>query len=256
VANAVLGMANWAPLYRRWTSGAKLDVVAVGAKAILFGGLAADPRAPFGKPARLVQRAPAKVSPFDRRALDAARREAILMAASALFASRGIGATRVEDVAAAIGLSKRAIYHHIGHKDALVDACVQRAYQFHYEVMDMAERLPATRLEAVFGAVRDVIEAAGDPEIAVLVPFVRSGRLSEGQRQAMNAYADRLADGYRRILVEGQREGSIRRLPVDEVLGSMPGVFSWAAGWPPASGAERGRLADELATLIARGILA
>jgi len=256
VANAVVGMASWAPLHRRWTAGGELAQGAVGMKEILFRGLAADPKAAHAKPVCYVRPPPAKVDLFDRRALEDARREGILMAASALFNSRGIGGTRVEDVGSAVGLSKRAIYHYIGQKDVLVDACFERAFKFYLGVMDAAERLPGSRLEAVFGALHDVIEATLDPELSVLVPYVGSGQLSPSARLAVNAYSRRLTEGYRRLLIEGERDGSIRSLPIDEVVPSLPGVFSWASNSPSISRDDRGRIADELATLTTRGILA
>jgi len=256
VASAVLGMANWTPLYRRWTSSGKPVGGAVGMKELLLRGIAADPRAEHRKLACLSRPASVKMDPFNRAAMEAAKRETILSAASALFSNRGIGATRVEDVADAVGLSKRAIYHYIGQKDALVDACVQRAYRFYYDVMDAAELMPGTRLEAVFGAVRYVIEAAGDPEVAVIAPFIGSAQLTPSQRLGMSNHAQRLADGYRKILIDGEREGSIRKLPTEEVLASLPGVYAWASNAPPTLHEEQSRIADELATLITRGILA
>jgi AcrR family transcriptional regulator len=188
--------------------------------------------------------------------MESARRETILLAASVLFNRRGIGATRVEDVGAAVGLSKRAIYHYIGHKDALVDACVERAITFYLAVMDAAERLPVPRLEACCAAIRDVIETFCDPERTVLVPYVGSGLLSADAQRAMSDFTRRLRDGYRKILVDGQGEGSIRSLPLDEVLSGLPGVFSWAASSPASSAEARRAIADELTTLIARGVLA
>jgi AcrR family transcriptional regulator len=256
VANAVLGMASWEPLHRRWTANTGRPPSAEGMKEVLFRGVAADPRAPHAKPACFAHPAPPRIDVFDRRAMESARREAILLAASALFNRRGIGATRVEDVGAAVGLSKRAIYHYIGHKGALVDACVARAITFYLDVMEAAERLPGSRLEAHFASTRDVIETFCDPERTVLVPYVGSGLLSPGAQQTMTEFTQRLTAGYRRIYVDGQGEGSIRPLPLDEVLSGLPGVFCWAANALPASDEARRSIADELATLITRGILA
>jgi len=256
VANAVLGMASWRPLSRRWNSNAGPPPDTDGIKETLFRGLAAYPKAPRAEPVCFVHPAPARIDVFDRRAMESARRETILVAASALFNRRGIGATRVEDVSAAVGLSKRAIYHYIGHKEALVDACVERAIAFYLAVMDAAERMPATRLEACCAAIRDIIETFCDPERTVLVPYVGSGLLSAEAQRAMSDFTRRLRDGYRKILVDGQGEGGVRSLPLDEVLSGLPGVFSWAASSPASSVEGRRAIANELATLIARGILA
>jgi len=256
VANAVLGMASWDHLHRRWTANTGPTLGAEGLKETLFRGVAADPRAPHAKLPCLVASAPARFDVFDRRAMEDARREAILTAASALFNRRGIGATRVEDVGAAVGLSKRAIYHYIGDKGALVDACVERAIRFYLDVMEAAERLPASRLEAYFASVRDIIETFCDAERTVLVPYVGAGLLSPGAQQTMTDFTLNLRAGYRRIFVDGQREGSIRPMRVDEIVSGLPGVFSWAASSPPAPAEVRRSIADELATLITRGILA
>ena len=259
IANAVLGMASWRPLSRRWNANAGLPADTAGIKAILFRGLAADPTAPRAQPGCFVHPPPARIDVFDRRAMESARRETILLAASALFNRRGIGATRVEDVGAAVGLSKRAIYHYIGHKDALVDACVERAITFYLAVVDAAEeaRRPRGLEVACCAAIGDVIETICDPERTVLVPYVGSGLLSAEAQRAMTDFARRLRAGYWKILVDGQGEGSIRSLPLDEVLSGLPGVFSWAASSPTWSVEARRTIANELTTPgIARGVLA
>ena len=255
VSHAVLGMASWAPIYRRWTT-SRLAPGALGVKELLFRGLAADPNAPFDKLAGPVRAEPSRIDPFDREALNAARQEAILAAAASLFNRKGIGATRVEDVGAAVGLSKRAIFHHIGQKDALVDACVARSNRLNLGVMDAAENLPVSRLEATYAAVRDVIDAARDPDQSILVLHVGFGLLSPAGRRAATRDSRLLAEGYRRILRQGQAEGSIRDLPVNETVASLPAVFSWAVRSSAPSLGDRAHVADELATLTVRGILA
>jgi len=256
VANAVIGMADWASLRRRWGTRAIGQPSASGMAEMLFRGLAADRTGPFDKPARLTRPAPQAFDPFDRDALAEARREAVLKAASLLFNRRGIGATRIEDVGAAVGLSKRAIYHYVGQKQALVEACVDRAYSFYIRLMEAADQLPLPRIAAMFAAIRDAVEASCDPELCILVPYVGYGLLSPDRQAAANAYGDRLGEGYRRILLVGQKEGSVGPLSVDEVLGGLPGVFSWASNSSTAPSADRALIADELATLAVTGILA
>jgi AcrR family transcriptional regulator len=256
VANAVLGMASWEPLHRRWTANTGPSLRAEDMKAVLFHGVAADPKASHAKPSCFVTAAPARIDIFDRRAMEGARREAILTAASALFNRRGIGATRVEDVGAAVGLSKRAIYHYIGDKGALVDACARRAIRFYLDVMEAAERLPVTRLEAYFASVRDIIETFCDPERTVLVPYVGAGLLSADAQRTMTDFTQNLRAGYRGIFLDGQREGSIRPMQTDQVLSGLPGAFSWAASSLTPSIEVRRSIAEELATLVVRGILA
>jgi AcrR family transcriptional regulator len=73
------------------------------------------------------------VGAFDRKALAEAKREAILVAASRLFNRKGMDSTSLDEIAAAVGATKRTLYQHVGDKLALSMACVRRSARlFHY----------------------------------------------------------------------------------------------------------------------------
>jgi TetR/AcrR family transcriptional regulator len=55
-------------------------------------------------------------------------RAAILAAAEAHFARRGFVATRLEDVAAAVGLKRAALFYHFRDKQSLYDAVISEAF--------------------------------------------------------------------------------------------------------------------------------
>jgi AcrR family transcriptional regulator len=256
VANAIVGMANWTAIETRWGSNPDLVLSVKGIGEILFKGIAQDRSATLQRPNQFAQPKSATIDVFDRQSLEGARREAILVAASGLFNRRGVGATRIEDVAAHLNLNKRTIYHLAGQKQVLVEACVERAYDFYLSVMDGAEKAKCTRLEAMYGGLRDVIEIANAPESAVLVPYVGFGQLSAAGRKKAITFSRKLFAGYERILIAGERERSIRRLPHDQILNSLPGVFSWVSNMRIMTAEERARVAHELATLAIFGLLA
>ena len=54
-------------------------------------------------------------------------REAILAAATTLFGEKGFAATTIDEIAAAAGVAKGAVYHHFPHKEAVFEAVLQRA---------------------------------------------------------------------------------------------------------------------------------
>jgi len=54
-------------------------------------------------------------------------REAILAAASALYADRGYDAVSMRDVAAAVAIQPASLYHHFKDKDALILAALEHA---------------------------------------------------------------------------------------------------------------------------------
>jgi AcrR family transcriptional regulator len=256
VANAVLGMASWAPLYSRWEAGVDRALIPGGSIELLFRGLAADrDRAPE-RLERVFDPTNGRPDVFDKAALETAKREAIIIAASSLFNSRGMGATRLEDVADAMGLNKRAVYHHMGQKQALVDACVERAYQFFIALMEAGERLEASRLAVMSACLRDLVWAASEPSISMLTPYVGVGQLSQRQGELVDGYNRRLAAGYRKMLEQGITEGSIRPLSVDLMVATLPGVFSWASNAPAPDAAARRHIEGQLAKLAEGGILA
>ena len=56
-----------------------------------------------------------------------ATRDRILDEALASFGTRGYGATSLDDLAAALGLRKHTILYHLGSKEALLDAVIDRS---------------------------------------------------------------------------------------------------------------------------------
>ena len=63
--------------------------------------------------------------PQPGRPKDQAKRSAVILAARALFFSRGFGATSIEAIAEAAGVSKVTVYGHFGDKAGVFEAVVQ-----------------------------------------------------------------------------------------------------------------------------------
>jgi AcrR family transcriptional regulator len=63
-----------------------------------------------------------------KKSLDQGRipREEILQRASLLFRERGYGATSIQDIAEAAGLSSSTMYHHFANKQDVLYAIVSR----------------------------------------------------------------------------------------------------------------------------------
>ncbi|QKS01123.1 TetR/AcrR family transcriptional regulator [Sphingomonas sp. CL5.1] len=256
VALSIIGMITYAPLARRWLLQSAHPQQANGARELLFHGLAASPEPDLSQPFPSLNTGPARIDLFDRAALEEARRETILVAASLLFNRRGVGGTRVDDVAAALGISKRTIYHYVGQKDALLDACIERAYKFYFSGLYMAQRSPGSRLTAIYGVMKEMILAMSDPDMAMLLPYVGFGQLSAKERRSVNIHAQELTEGYRTMLEKGQREGSMRNFaPYDILSASLPGIFTWVVNDPAPFNRDRSYIVEEIASIIVRGII-
>jgi AcrR family transcriptional regulator len=91
-----------------------------------------------------------------------ATRGAILEAALRLFGEAGFGAVTVDDIAAAAGVAKGAVYHHFPSKEALFEAVFERASA------DLAARIrgrarPRDVLAALADGARLYFEACAKP---------------------------------------------------------------------------------------------
>src|SRR3954466_11799812 len=87
------------------------------------------------------------------RPADPNAREALVTAARAEFARRGLVGARIEDITAACGLSKGAFYLHFESKRPLFGELVERFVSVLAEFSDPGERAMA-RSFAELGAVR------------------------------------------------------------------------------------------------------
>jgi AcrR family transcriptional regulator len=105
-------------------------------------------------------------APGKRAAQGRATRDHLLGVATRLFAERGYEDTSIEDVLAATGVSRGALYHHFAGKEALFEAALE---QVEGGLMAGLERLLAdapTASEALPAVALGWIEAAGDPAIS------------------------------------------------------------------------------------------
>ncbi len=254
VARAIIGLVSWSPMQKRWRSDADPTLITAGARVLLFDGVGTDagdlracdiaiPRPTFDD---------SKL--FDRDALDAARRERLLAAASRLFNRQGVGGTRVEDVADAVGISKRTVFHYFAGKAELLDASLERAFDIYRDIAAAALALPGPKAGALYNAHRTAVTLIAD-EVSPLLPSVGYGLLPAQRQAAFLRRGTELANQYRALLRDGQKDGSIRDVPIDALVVSMPGVFFWTAfGAAAVAELPVDDLASELATLVVLGI--
>jgi TetR/AcrR family transcriptional regulator len=143
-------------------------------------------------------------------------RAEILSSAEQLFASRGFDATRLEDVAEEVGLTRAALFYHFRDKQTLFDAMVANAFaslnQQLHDLLD-AEELPIPeRLERAVEAWVDEIVAR--PTLARLIlRFVADGYEQASQRIFWDDHL--LPQKFFLLFEEGKRTGVLKPLHDD-----------------------------------------
>jgi len=141
------------------------------------------------------------------------KRAVILDAAERLFASRGFAATRLEDVAEAVGLTRAALFYHFRDKQALYDAMIAEAFEPMAGELDAilagSEGSNAQRLELAVAAWVDAIVQR--PTLARLIlRFVADGAEQPTQRIFFDH--DDIVQKFWTLFEEGRASGEFKPL--------------------------------------------
>ena len=199
--------------------------------------------------------------PVRRRSNGLRTRAEIVTAAERHFAERGYDATRLDDIAAAVGIRRAAIFYHFGDKQELYAAVLDEVFR------DLGRDLPSggnatERLEASLTGWIDFV--AQRPHVARLILREAAGA-RPGEATPFLLAGKATGDWFRALLREGTAAGEFRpRVEPDRFMGLIASVafFHFAAmAWlthdapvDPWSRAELEKHKHEL-LLVARGLL-
>jgi TetR/AcrR family transcriptional regulator, cholesterol catabolism regulator len=182
-----------------------------------------------------------------------ARRQELTRIAARLFAERGYQGTSLADLAAALGVAKPSLYHHIASKeDLLWELAQEGAEAFHAGLDGVPASLPAT--DRIRLALRAHLAAvAGQLDVATI--FVREWRYLEGgRRDAFLAERRRYEDRVRELFREGVERSELR---TDLDLATATLLFLSAANWAYTwlrPGSDTDGLADRLYAALLDGM--
>lgn len=178
-------------------------------------------------------------------------RETFLVAATRLINQRGYRGASVEEISAALNVTKGSFYHHHDDKDALVAECFERTF-----TVTRRSQLDARALDADCWT-QLVSTAAGltSYQLSEHGPLLRASSLGALPEPLRGDMADGYMRGWQRfasIISDGIADGSIR--PIDpsiaaHMINSMLNAAASLPIWVP--GLER----DEAAELFARPLL-
>jgi AcrR family transcriptional regulator len=188
-----------------------------------------------------------------RRLPVAERRELIVEAAGRLFGERGYDGTRLEDVAAAAGVTKPILYRHFDSKRDLYLALLVRHRD---DLGTFAGLIPEE------GSQRERLRAVLEIWLAYVETHSYAWRMlfrDTGGGPEIRAFRQEVHDQARRVLVEMIRSLGQARIPARELeplaeLMSM-GMASLVLWWLENPGTSRGALIDAMSRVWA-GLLA
>ena len=181
------------------------------------------------------------------------RRQELTKIAARLFAERGYDGTSLADLAAALGVQKPSLYHHIDAKeDLLWEIAWEGAEAFHAGLDRVSVDAPAG--ERIRGAMRAHLAVVA-AQLAVATVFVREWRHLEGERRERfvaerRRYEERVRDLFR----DGVDQGELR---TDLDVGTAALIFLSTANWAYTwlrPGADTDELGDRLYAVLLDGM--
>lgn len=185
-----------------------------------------------------------------------ARRNEICLTAAHAFVDRGFDATSVNDIAAALGITKAGLYHYISSKESLLfdiitlglDSIDEEVIEPTRHVIDPEARL----LDLVLR--HALLATCNDGVITLLIDEVHA--LPESQRKKINLRRRKYFEYVREALRELDARGRLADIDPTVAAFSVIGAIMWLPQWFRA----RGRLssdevAEEMVHFIAAGVL-
>jgi AcrR family transcriptional regulator len=182
-------------------------------------------------------------------------RESLIDVALEVFRTRGYDATSMEHLAAAAGISKASIYHHVSGKEELLDAGLQRALNALEATLDEPVAAGGPAVDRLRYVLRRVVELEGDllAEVTVLLRARGNSTIETAAVKRRRTFDQAVAE----LIAEGQRDGSIRS-DIEPGLASRLaiGMATWLVEWyRPGGKLTNSQLADAVVTMVCDGLV-
>ncbi|MGZ0192655.1 MAG: TetR/AcrR family transcriptional regulator [Acidimicrobiales bacterium] len=180
----------------------------------------------------------------------------VVEAAAVVFNERGYHATRLEDIAEALGMQKGSLYNYIDSKEALLLAVVTPpATQLLDSLSTLAESdLPASEKIRLVARGHARILEEYLPYVAVYVHEIAGQSHSEKWREMDRSYVRHLS-----AIIDDGRQTGLFDPATDPLISAMAliGALNWMTRWYVRSGTlSAEEIAERIATTFLAGLLA
>jgi len=151
------------------------------------------------------------------------RRDLLLDEAARQLNAKGISQTALLDVAAALGLSRAAVYYYADDRQDLVFQCYRRSCEALARDLAAASQAPGSSLDRIEAFVTRSL----DPDRVEEAVLSEVAYLAEEQRATIDALIAGLLAQLRELIDAGQRDGGIRSCDSRIVAHALFGMVSW-----------------------------
>lgn len=191
---------------------------------------------------------------FNREDQRSRKREAVVRAAAIAFNERGFSRTSMEDVAAALGISKPTLYQYFKSKQEILYEC-HRLAAFHGEQgLADAHAHDGPALDKLLVYVRRFMMGFFD-DLGSCAVLLDVNSLTEAHRAAIVRRRDAVSDGVEALAAAGIRDGSIASCDPKLAALFIFGVVNWMSVWYRSGGPRApDEIADEFLRIFRSGL--
>lgn len=158
------------------------------------------------------------------------KREAVIRAAAHAFNHKGYHNTSLDDIAAALEVSKPTVYYYVSNKEQLLFECFVAGIEPIRSGLRQARALKATareRLKAVLGHYGEAVAS----EFGWCMVRAEDQDLSPAMSAHIKSLKSEIDQGIRRLLREGIHDGSLHACDPKMTAFALAGALNWIAHW-------------------------
>jgi AcrR family transcriptional regulator len=185
-----------------------------------------------------------------------ARRMEMCLTAAHTFVERGFDATSVNDIAAALGITKAGLYHYISSKESLLfDIITLGLDSIDEEVVEPTRSIADPEARFLDIVLRHALLATcNDGVTTLLIDEVHA--LPQPQRKKVNQRRRKYFEYVREVLSELEAAGRLQDIDLTVAAFSVIGAIVWLPQWfRPGGRLASEEVAEEIVQFISAGVL-
>src|SRR5437763_7372438 len=206
---------------------------------------AARPGAPGASPWRASR---------ERRRDRELKREAVIRAAAREFNRKGYHNTSLDDIAAALEVTKPTVYYYVTSKEQLLFQCFVAGVEQIRAAFREVRRLNVPARERLKAVLRHYGEAVAS-EFGWCMVRAEDQDLSPAMSGHIKALKSEIDQGIRRLIREGVQDGSIQPCDPKMTAFALAGALNWIAHWYREDQSMTGaQIAEAFVTVFENGL--
>ena len=182
------------------------------------------------------------------------KREAVIRAAAHAFNRKGYHNTSLDDIAAALEVTKPTVYYYVQNKEQLLFECFVTGVEQIRAAFREVKQLEMPAREQLNAVLRHYGEAVAS-EFGWCMVRAEEQDLSPSMSSHIKALKSEIDQGIRRLIREGIQDGSIHPCDPKMTAFALAGALNWIAHWYRENQSMTGaQIADAFVTIFENGL--